>query len=685
MANQPSPPQAPPRWNHSVDEIEKLASEVISKSTATLDKIASLKPEDCTFSSVVLPLAFDQAELESKLCPLDFYQNVSESEEIRDASTEVERKIRDHELVSTLRKDVYRALKNAEKNTDVEKLDKESSRLMEKLLLERKRMGLDLEDEQLEKLKTLQKELNELELQTRKNYNEENGFSLFTKEELAGVPDYAIQGFDKVADGGVEKLKVTNKTTDQLAVMSNCRIPATRKHAFMTYENRLAANCPIAEKIFKLRREVASLLGYETHAHFVLEEKMAKHPDAVHSFLHDLKKRLLPLGAEEKKVLLKLKEEEYKENGWQFDGKMYSWDWRYYAKLNLKKSLDLDENLIQEYFPVLKVVPKILEMYQTMLGVRFFEIAADTPGRIWQKDVLAYEVWDSASTGKGEFLGYLYLDLYPRPNKYPHAAVFQITPGFEKQDGSLNHVVTAQVANLAKPSGDKPALMKHDDVVTFFHEMGHAFHNLCSRTKYAKFQGCRTVMDFVEAPSQMLENWCWSKKELKMMSSHYETGEPLPDEQIEKLLKSRKIGQALMNLRQLSFGLFDMRIHSDYSVSDFAELWDSLRNELCLQDNSDRTAGFGSFLHVIGGGYDVGYYGYLYSQVFSTDMFQAVFSSNPMDPEKGKHYRREILLPGSSRDEMESLKAFLGREPSAEAFIKSLLPDEAPKEPVSHL
>jgi metallopeptidase MepB len=303
--------------------------------------------------------------------------------------------------------------------------------------------------------------------------------------------------------------------------------------------------------------------------------------------------------------------------------------------------------------------------------------------KLWHPDVQFFSVWEKDAKDNNDFLGYTYLDLFPREGKYSHAAVWPIISGRLLEDGSRRYPVTAMVANLAKPTPTKPAIMRHDDVVTFFHEMGHVFHGLLSRTQFARFHGTSVARDFVEAPSQMLENWCWEPSVLKRMSSHYKTKEPLPDDLIQKLIKSRFVNAGLFNLRQIFFGTFDIEVHTDTtgpkSESEkergehYTRMWCDMREKISLVKTGDEiTPGQGTFGHITGG-YDAGYYGYLYSLVFSMDMYETVFAEDPMSPTAGKKYRDCILRPGGSRDETISLKEFLGREPSSKAFRDKIL------------
>jgi Zn-dependent oligopeptidase len=275
----------------------------------------------------------------------------------------------------------------------------------------------------------------------------------------------------------------------------------------------------------------------------------------------------------------------------------------------------------------------------------------------------------------------------PAANKYSHAAVFTLNLGFAgapegaAADGGRHYPVAAMVANLAKPTPGVPALLRHDDVVTFFHEMGHVFHALLSRTRFLRFHGTSVARDFVEAPSQMLENWCWEPRVLRAMSSHYKTGAPLSDELIERLVKSRYVNVGLFYLRQLFFAKFDLLVHStlaDPAQTDYTELWNTLRTEVSRVHTRVPTPGQGSFGHLVGG-YDAGYYGYTYSLVFAADMYRTVFAADPLDPARGRRYRDAILLPGGSRDEMASLEDFLGRPPNSEAFLEAMFGGEEAK------
>ncbi|KDR82739.1 hypothetical protein GALMADRAFT_238246 [Galerina marginata CBS 339.88] len=665
-----TPPQPPPTWEHSTEDISRLTKASIEKYRAVMDKVGALDPKDCSFESVTLAEADTQFDAEAE--PVAFYQNVSPSKELRDASNEAESLVRDFGVESSMRLDVFKAKVAAEKNIKEsgqwEKLSPEGQRLVEKLVLDGTRAGLALPEEKREELTTLKKELSQVCLEFQKNFNEEDGHITFTAEELKGVPKDVVSGYTKRTEDGKEVYDVTYKTPDIFPIFKFAENPNTRQRAQEGHESRLAVNTPLLDKVLELRRKIASLLGYKTWADYITEVKMIKTGKGVDDFLNDLEEKLLPVGIKDRETLLALKKKEHEEKGFPFDGKFYLWDYRYYDRKYIEESLDLDDMLVKEYFPVSVVVPAILTIYQNLLGVRFEEIKNPS---IWHPEVQAFAVWEKDAKDESGFVGYCYLDLFPRAGKYSHAAVWPILAGYDLPNQKRSYPLTAMVANLAKPTPDKPALMRHDDVVTFFHEMGHVFHGLLSKTKFARFHGTSVARDFVEAPSQMLENWCWEPKVLEQMSSHYETKKPLSPELIEKLIKSRYVNVGLFYLRQLFFAKFDLKVHTDQTGDDYTQLWCSLRNKISLVEHEKECPGQSTFAHITGG-YDAGYYGYTYSLVFAADMYATVFKADPLDPVSGNLYREKILKAGGSREELDTLQDFLGRPPNSEAFLEEL-------------
>ncbi|KAG6856420.1 hypothetical protein H0H87_004639 [Tephrocybe sp. NHM501043] len=574
-----TPPQPAPSWNHTPEELTRLNNGYIAANRAVQDAVGHLDPKGANFTSVFVALADADARFEAATELLAFYQNVSPSKELRDASNEAESAVRQFSIESSMRLDVFNAKIAAEKNLresgEWEKLSAEEQRLVEKSILDGKRAGLALPEKERTELTALKKELSQACLDFSKNFNEENGHITFTIEELKGVPHDVVSGYTKRTENETEVYDVTYQTPDIFPIVRLLEIllanltkypqfkfaesPETRRRAQEGHESRLEINIPLLNKALDLRRNIAKLLGYKTWADYITEEKMVKSGKNVADFLDDLENKLRPVGLKELDILLALKKKEHEEKRLPFDGKFYIWDYRYYDRKFIEETLDLDDMLVKEYFPVDVVVPTILSIYQNLLGVRFEEIHGST----WHPEVQQFAVWEKDAKDETGFIGYCYLDLFPRPSKYGHAAVWGLLPGYDISEGKRAYPLTAMVANLAKPTPQKPALMRHDDVVTFFHEMGHVFHGLLSKTKFSRFHGTSVARDFVEAPSQMLENWCWEPKVLEQMSSHYETKKPLSPELIEKIIKSRYINVGLFYLRQLFFAKFDLKVHTE--------------------------------------------------------------------------------------------------------------------------
>jgi len=355
-------------------------------------------------------------------------------------------------------------------------------------------------------------------------------------------------------------------------------------------------NVPLFKEAIILRDEAARLLGYPNHATFRIEDKMAKTPKTVTDFLGDLRTQLAPGGVKETEHLKELKQEDLKNRNLDksYDGNYYLWDHRFYDRLMVEKEYTIDEQKIAEYFPLQSTVNSMLQIFEELFGLVFVEIVGEERDKIsptgkgndivWHDDVKLFSVWDDAGEGNA-FSGYLYLDLHPRPGKYGHAANFNLQSGFLYPNGTRRYPATALVCNFSKPTATKPSLLKHEEVVTLFHELGHGIHDLVGRTKYSRFHGTSVVRDFVEAPSQMLENWCWTPSQLKGLSNHYVSGEKITDELIEKLIKTKHVNDALFNLRQLHFGTFDMTVHTPASHEDaekmqISELYNDLRTQI---------------------------------------------------------------------------------------------------------
>ncbi|KAL1953431.1 hypothetical protein VTO42DRAFT_2838 [Malbranchea cinnamomea] len=716
------PPQPPPAFTGTPSSVLADTKRLIERSRSVQDSIASsVTPETASFANVLLPLAHDENALALETHILGFYQAVSTDAKLRDASTEAEKLLDDFAIESSMREDLFRLVDAVVKSGEGEKLDPESKKLLEKEHKDFIRNGLGLPaGPKRERFKEIKKRLSQISIEFQKNLNEENGGLWFTREELDGVPEDVLAGLKvgKEEEDGKEnagKLRLTFKYPDLFPTLKYAKNAETRKKVLIANENKCNQNVPLFKEAVVLRDEAARLLGYPNHATFRVEDKMAKTPETVDNFLGDLRKRLTAGGQQEIKVLKELKAQDLKSRtpSQEFDGHYFLWDHRFYDRMMLEKNYQLDHQLIAEYFPLQTTIEGMLKIFEELFGLVFVEITGEDRDKIaesgngkdivWHEDVKIFSVWDDEGEGSG-FIGYLYLDLFPRDGKYGHAANFNLQPGFIDKDGKRRYPATALVCNFTKPSAKKPSLLKHDEVVTLFHELGHGIHDLVAKTTYSRFHGTNTVRDFVEAPSQMLENWCWTPSQLKSLSRHYSSlspeyyqawkesagnstkekpSETIPDELIENLIRTKHVNDALFNLRQLHFGIFDMTVHEPASHEEIEKMdistkYNTLRKEIAQLDGPEVLGqgfawghGQATFGHLVGG-YDAGYYGYLSSQVYSTDMFYTVFKDDPMSRKEGRRYRYTVLEKGGSQDEMQTLREFLGRDPKPDAFYKEL-------------
>ncbi|KFY52327.1 hypothetical protein V496_08516 [Pseudogymnoascus sp. VKM F-4515 (FW-2607)] len=502
-----------------------------------------------------------------------------------------------------------------------------------------------------------------------------------TRAELAGVREDEIAGLENGTGELDGKLRLDLNSMQARWMLSVVSSPATRQNIYMETRRMAKENVPLFHEAIRLRHQSAQLLGYPSHAAFKIEITMAKTPAVVMDLLGGVSDLVLRNLGGDLEQLLQLKKSDPAAQG-QPNGDAILWsDVPYYTRLYEEQNYSVDQAQIAGYFPLYETVSKMLTLFGNLLGFVFTELTkreADfaanmtEQGLIWHPDVMLYSVWNDHQEG-GEFAGYLYLDLHPRPGKCGGAQCRPLQLGFERIDGQRHYPSTVLLTNFTKPASGKPSLLQHSDVVLLFHELGHGIHDLSGRCKYSRFHGAETAMDFSEAPSQMLENWCWDATALKKLPGHYQTGETLPDDVIASLLRTRVVLSAVKLMPQLRMTIFDMAVHSA-SVSgeeiDVAKIYrecDKLGGITSVGDEY----GYVTYRHLFAGN-DAGMYSYIWSKAIAMDIFDAVFKKDPLDDKAGRRYRHMVLEKGGSQDEMETLVQFLGRRPTSEAFYRSL-------------
>lgn len=645
---------AHPDFCLGAEALKKLSETALTGLRQRLDELAALPEAQRTFASTMQ--AFDRilGDFSTLTAATTFPKYISTDPEVREAAHASETEISKFMVDLFAREDLYAALKSC--SPDAAKLAPRDRKLLDWTLRDFQRNGLDLEPLEKTRFGILKKQLLDMELTFGKNLNEIKDFLPVTREELDGLPKDYIERLERTKDG---KYKVTMDYPDYIPFITEAHSGDARRRLEHMFHNRAVPdNAALLEEIFPLRRRLAGMLGFKSHAHFVMAEMMAKEPEQVTAFQSRLRERLQEPARRELTRLLDLKKKDDPQAN-----KIEAWDFGYYHNKLKKTEYDVDETKIMEYFPMRHVLDRMFEVYQSLLGVRFEKMVL---GDEWHADVEYYETADAES---GEPLGRFYLDLFPRDGKFKHAAVFPLVPGFRRSDGAYHLPLVAMVANFNKPTKDKPSLLRHNEVVTLFHEFGHVMHGVLTRAEHSRFAGTGVVRDFVEAPSQMLENWVWRKEVLRELSSHFQSGKPLPDDVLERKLAAKNLNSACMKLRQLAYGMIDQAYHLPEPAAA-QEAFHRIHSEVALVESQPGTRPEASFGHLVG--YDASYYSYLWAEVFSEDMFSVFAEAGVLDPAVGKRYRKTVLERGGEGDEKDYVREFLGREPNEEAFLKSI-------------
>lgn len=647
------------RWNHTAADVTQECTAAQTKFKTTLDRIAKTPAETANFANSALALDSAMAEFGLGTNALHFYFSVSPKEDVRKAAKDCAEASEKLLLGAFTRVDLYMIIRKA--NQNVANLDRTQKKLLEEFTLDFQGNGLDLTPVKRAELKKYKEQLISLASDFQDTLDNWNVVFDLSKSEIAGLPDDVVSTLAKSKVAGKDYV-LTLKYPHYLPAMTYIKDPVVRKRLFVAFHQRGGtANRNRMANTIALRDKAAHLLGFKTHAEAQLLRRMAKNPEAVTQFLDKVYKRLVVGGKAELAQYLVLKKAEFPK------AKIIDpWDVLYYDNILLRTKYNVDNQTIKEYFPVSHVMEQLFATYQSLLGVEFKALDG---APVWHPSVKAYAIIDR--TQGPQPIAWFYTDLFPRDGKYGHAGAFPVVNPYQQANGVYERPVSAIVANLAMPGGDKPALLDHDQVVTLFHEFGHIMHQTLTKVPFASLAGPNAKRDFVEAPSQMFENWVWEKETLGKISSHYQTHQPLPADMIDRMIAAKKTGRNLHYLRQIFFAKLDMGYHTwDFTKAlDTTKLTHSLYHKFTLLKPEASTYVEASFAHLING-YDAGYYGYLWSEVYAADMFTRFKKEGLLSPITGVEYRRWILEQGGSADPFDLIKGFLGRTPNEDAFLK---------------
>jgi thimet oligopeptidase len=652
-----------PKLETTPAELQRTLSNTMERATAALDEVASCAHDQLTFHNTVAALDDLSYDVGLTANRLNLIKETSTNAALRDAATEATKVLSEWAVGLDYREDVYQII-NAYART-LPKLAGEEDKLLREVLRDYRRAGLGLPKERRDEVERLRKELTKLVTDFESNITKAQQPVKFTRAELDGVPErFLIQPGLKTGED--EFTVMANVTFHTVTVLETARPEATRRKLATLHSNLARAeNVPLLQQILALRDTIATKLGYASWADYVIEPKMAKTAANAREFLQQLKTGLQPKFAAELEAYRALK---VKETG-DANAAIHVWDWRYYSNLLKKERYTVDAEQLRAYFPYEQTLQGMFDIYEHIFGLDICRL--DPPAK-WAEDVQLFGV---ADTETGEPLGLFYLDMFPRDGKYNHFAQFPLIEGKRLPGGLYQRPTVALVCNFPPPARDRPSLLSHADVETLFHEFGHALHSILTRARFGRFAGTSVPRDFVEAPSQMLENWVWDKTVLDRFAADYRNpSKKIPRDILARLKEAKLATVGTFYRRQLSFALLDLALHTelkDGAAADAVKISNDILSDVFLPVPAD-TAFVAYFGHLMG--YDAGYYGYAWADAIAADM-ATVFEKSPrgyFDAKAGRRLRDEIYAPGDSRDVTVSIEKFLGRKQSLEPFLKSI-------------
>jgi thimet oligopeptidase len=643
----------------TVEDIQNRTELAIALTKQEIDAIVAI--QDRTFENTVQTLDIMTQKLNDLRSTFEMIQLVHPEQNMREALQAAQTSLQNASIDFFMDQALYQAVQNyADQNHDNENLDEQDQRLLKNFIDGFKAQGLHLPAETQEKIKQTSKELLELRQNFEANMHKANPKITVDKADLEGLAESFINSLKK--DGDLYILGTDMPTYIQ--IMENCSIEKTRKAIYFLRNNKAyPENDILLTQIAQKQDELAQLLDFANYATLDVQNTAAETIENVQNFEYNI---LRPALAKAKKELDELKANLPEDVICNTDGTLNPWDYGYAATIYQKKHFNIDENKIAEYFPTSKVIDGVFAIYQKFLGLTFQKV---TPLWSWHEDVQLIEIH---RTSTQELLGYIFLDLYPRDNKYGHACHAGHISSC-RINGHNTPSVATLICNFPKPCGEIPGLLKHDDVVTFFHEFGHGMHEILGKTKHVGQSGTSVARDFVEVPSQMFEQWMHEPEMLALVSSHYQTGESLPQEIIEQKIKLRNFSSGFGIARQCMLGLFALQLMNKNDLSyNPSALWKSIYEQnwkdlIAYQENNHWYTTFG---HLVNPGYLSKYFCYLWTAVIALDLFSEMKAHGYN--EKYQNKAITLLSAGDSIDAITLTQDFLEREVSQEPFFKIL-------------
>lgn len=652
------------------DQIEAQVQRLIANCKSTVEE--KLMQSHFTWDNLIAPIDEVEDQLDKYWSPVSHMNSVVSSDELRNAHDSCLPILSEYSTWVGQNKTLFDAYVQISEDDSFSSLSEAQQKTVKDAIRDFKLSGVALPEDKKKRYGEIKAKLSELSSKFSNQVMDATlGWTkLVTDEnELDGLPDSAKASAAQTArQKDLQGWLFTLDIPSYLPVITYANNRSLREEIYMAYTTRASDqgpnagkwdNAPVIDEILALKAELSALLGFNNYAELSLATKMAENTDQVNSFLHDLAERSKPQAERELQEIRDFARDEYNQSD------LAVWDLYYYAEKLKQKRYSISDEMLRPYFPESKVVDGLFEVVSRLYGLSIEEMKNVD---VWHPDVRFFQIKDE----QGEQRGGFYLDLYARAKKRGGAWMDECRSRRTKTDKSLQQPVAYLNCNFSGPVDGKPAMFTHDEVITLFHEFGHGIHHMLTKVNVAAVSGINGVpWDAVELPSQFLENWCWEKEALAFISGHFETGEALPNEMLEKMLAARNFQSAMQMVRQLELSMFDFRLHQNYSpTTNVQKVLNQVRSEVSVVTPPETSRFQTSFSHIFGGGYAAGYYSYKWAEVLSSDAFSRFEEEGIFNREVGNAFLHNILEMGGSKEPMDLFKAFRGREPSIDPLLR---------------
>ena len=660
----------PPFSAIRAEHVQPAIEQILADNRQALDALLVQQGEHPTWAGLVLALDELNARLGAAWSPVSHLNAVCNSQALREAYEACLPALSAYSTELGQNRALFDAYQKLAASPEAEGFDVAQNTIIAQTLRDFRLSGIDLPAEQQQRYAEVQSRLSELG--SRFSNQLLDATQAWTKHvtdeaQLAGLTDSAKGQMAAAAQAkGLEGWLITLEFPSYYAVMTYADDRALREEVYAAYCTRASDqgpnagqfdNGPVMNEILDLRQELAQLLGYSNYAELSLATKMAESSNQVLSFLRDLAGRSKPFAEQDLQQLKAFAAE-------QGTPELASWDAGYYGEKLREQRYSVSQETLRAYFPVDKVLSGLFSIVQRLYGIEIRELQGFDA---WHPDVRLFEILEN-----GQHVGRFFFDLYARANKRGGAWMDGARDRRRTAEGTLQSPVANLVCNFTPASPGQPALLTHDEVTTLFHEFGHGLHHLLTRIDHAGVSGINGVAwDAVELPSQFMENWCWEPEGLELISGHYQTGEALPQDLLEKMLAAKNFQSGMMMVRQLEFSLFDFELHATHGDGrSVLQVLDGIRDEVTVMRPPAYNRFPNSFAHIFAGGYAAGYYSYKWAEVLSADAFSRFEEEGVFNAATGQAFREAILARGGSREPMVLFVDFRGRAPSIDALLR---------------